>query len=94
MSSPFVLARGGFVLMMRFIGFPTRWCSLSVFGLGGCIIGGRVIGECVVGRNAILACCRASLIVIGAVLNFILNYCGVRICLVVGFWIWVIEVFC
>lgn len=84
LDSPFGLTKGGLC-----VGDEIYWffqcvdynclCVEQWF----CSFGGGVVGECVGGGNNNLACCRVSLTNFGATFNF----CGNRICWVVGFWI-------
>jgi hypothetical protein len=84
------------VLIMAFMGFPlvrstfSTWLLVFVGGL--CVVGGICCGGglWVVGElcgNSIWACAKASLISLGAVLNFCLNFLGDNIWCVSGFWI-------
>lgn len=79
--------------MFLCIGDDIYWFSnvLVVIVVVDCMFIGNVIVKCVEDGNIIWACWRASLIAFGVGVNFILNPCGVRICMVIGFWIWVAE---
>ena len=82
------------VFIMAFIGFSfVRSSCLSVFVGGVCVVGGIGCrgGLWVMGGlcgNSIWACAKASLLSLGAVLNFCLNSLGDSIWCVLGFWIW------